>query len=98
MKGRVIKTEEQAFGQIESTRSVQTGGEIAKKCQKINHKGISSHRGKEKCNNISKVLYVDKKKDKYEKHKCKSSFLQIQSCQNQENSQRCAYEGTQRES
>lgn len=40
---------------------------------------------KRKCNNESKVLYVDKKKDKYEKHKSKSSFLQIQSCQNQEN-------------
>lgn len=53
--------------------------------------------GKEKgkCNNVSKVLDVDKKKDKYEKHKCKSSFLQIQSCHNKENSWRCVYGGTQ---
>lgn len=39
---------------------------------------------KRKCNNVSKVLDVDKKKDKYEKHKCKSSFLPIQSCHKKE--------------
>lgn len=53
---------------------------------------------KRKCNNISKVLYVDKKKEKYEKHKCKSSFLQIQSCKTRKIVKRCVYEGTQIES
>lgn len=34
-------------------------------------------KGKRKCSNVSKVLGVDKKKDEYEKHKCKSSFCKF---------------------
>lgn len=49
-----------------------------------------------KCNNISKVLDVDKKTNM--RNINVRSVLQIQSCHDKENSWRCVYGGTQLES
>lgn len=50
---------------------------------------------KRKFEKVSKVLDVDKKKDKYERHKYKSSVLQIASSHNKANSWSWVCGGTQ---
>lgn len=52
MKGRVIKTEEQALDKWRVPELCRLGEKIARKCQKINHKRISSH-GKRKKGNVT---------------------------------------------
>lgn len=103
MKEKVIKREEQALDKWRAPELLYRHQKyiyfkkkkIAKIWQIINHKRISLHgKRKRRYNNVIKVLDKDKKKEKYEKHICKSLFLQIQSYHNNENSWRCGYGGS----
>lgn len=95
MKGKVIKREEQALDKRKHQNCIDLKKKIAKIWQIINHKRISLHaKRKRRYNNVIKVLDTDKKKEKFEKHICKSLFLQIRSYHNNENSWRCGYGGT----
>lgn len=78
MKGKVIKREEQALDKWRAPELYRFKKKIAKIWQIINHKRISLHgKRKRRYNNVIKVLDTDKKKEKHEKHICKSLFLQI---------------------